>query len=119
MGGWETWNGCGRRRGGWSGRDVVARQAGGRRDGRDRAGDWWRSRRGRVRRAVLMRALVLCAIAACTYSEKHQYGPFECSGQIPTTANATVTLSGTITDPTATGNNEVAVANVAVQTSLG
>jgi len=47
-----------------------------------------------------MRALVLCALAACTYPDKELDGPFTCFGAQPaTTADPVVKLSGTTVDP--------------------
>jgi hypothetical protein len=47
-----------------------------------------------------MRALLLCALVACTYPEKEFDGPFTCFGAPPpTTADPLVNLAGTTIDP--------------------
>ncbi len=47
-----------------------------------------------------MRALVLCALAACTYPDKIYEGPFTCLGAPPpTTAKQLVAVSGHVVEP--------------------
>jgi len=65
-----------------------------------------------------MRALILVALAACTYDEKIFEGPFTCIGQSPpVSAPAIVHLTGTVVDPL--NRQPVIGAGVELQTAPG
>jgi len=63
-----------------------------------------------------MRALILIALAACTYDEKIFEGPYSCVGaRPPATAPQLVTLGGTVRDPE--NLSPVIAASVQLQTA--